>query len=436
VRVIHLGVGNFFRAHAAWYTEHAPDHAGWGVAAFTGRSPATATTLAAQESLFTLLVRGPDGDRPEVVSSLSAVHPADDLAALRDYFRRPELAVVTLTVTEAGYRRTTAGDLDAGSAEVVADIAALRADPATGVAATVPGRLVAGLLGRRAAGLGGIAVVPNDNVPGNGEMAARVVGQLADAVDDTLADWIASNVSFVTTMVDRITPRTTAEDVSEVRRRLGVHDPATVPTEPFSEWILAGDFPAGRPGWEEAGARFVDDVRPFEQRKLWLLNGSHSVMAYAGSIRGHRTVAEAVADPVVRRWVEDWWDAASPGLTLPRQDVADYREALLKRFANPGIRHSLAQIAADGSQKIPIRAVPVVRAGGGPGATRLVAAWIAHLRGNGVPVDDVRAAEVTTLASGPAETAVARVLAWLGLPGVAETVLRQLGELEPTTECN
>jgi fructuronate reductase len=432
VRIVHLGIGNFFRAHAAWYTEHAPDREDWGIAAFTRRSPATALALAAQDSLYTLLVRGGDGSRPEVVSSLSAVPPADDLTALRGYFASPQVAVVTLTVTEAGYRRTPSGDLDTASEDVATDIAGLRDDPATATVTTTPGRLVAGLLARRAAGAGDIAIVPNDNVPDNGAMVARVVGQLAAAVDETLPGWIAGNVAFATTMVDRITPRTTEADRAEVSRQLGVDDPEAVPTEPFSEWVLAGRFPGGRPGWEAAGARFVDDVRPFERRKLWLLNGSHSLMAYAGSIRGHETVSEAIADPVVCRWVEDWWDAGSPHLNLPADDIAEYRQALRDRFANPNIRHLLVQIAADGSQKVPIRAVPVIEAGVGPGATRLVAAWIAHLRGHGAPVTDVRAAELTSLAAGPADAAVTRVLAWLGLdePGAEATVRRQLAELE------
>ena len=420
VRIVHLGVGNFFRAHAAWYTDQADDAGEWGIAAFTGRSPALAVSLAAQDGLYTLLVRAPDAPRPQVVSSLSAVHAADDLDALRGYLARPEVAIVTLTVTEAGYRRDDSGGLDTSDPQVRADLEALRSDPHTAVVATTPGKLVAGLVARRAAGAGPIAIVPNDNVPENGAMVARVVGDLAAAVDPTLPAWLADHVSYVTTMVDRITPRTTDDDRAVVAAMTGVDDQETVPTEPFSEWVLAGAFPGGRPAWDGPGARFVADVRPFEQRKLWLLNGSHSLMAYAGSALGHETVAEAIADPIVRRWVEQWWDAASRHLTLPEDDVAAYRKALLDRFSNPSIRHLLAQIAADGSQKVPIRAVPVIAADLSQGrvdagATRLVAAWIAHLRGHGAPVTDARAGEVAELAAGPLEDAAARVLGWLGL---------------------
>ncbi len=438
VRHVHLGVGNFFRAHAAWYTEHAPDADAWGIAAFTGRSPAIAESLAAQDGLYTLLVRGADGARAEVVSSLSAVHAGDDLAALRGYFADPALAVVTSTVTEAGYQRNADGGLDVSAAPVAADIEALRADPVAGVVTTTPGRLVAGLLARRAAGSGPLAVVPNDNVPDNGPMVARVVADLAAAVDPSLPAWVSDNVSYVTTMVDRITPRTAPEDLAEVSRQLGVDDPETVPTEPFAEWILAGDFPAGRPGWDVAGARFVDDVHPFEQRKLLLLNGSHSLMAYGASILGHETVADAIADPTVLGWVEEWWDAAAPTLTVPAEEVEAYRAALLDRYRNPSIRHLLAQIAADGSQKVPIRALPVLRAaiaGGGdlpPGATRTVAAWVAHLRGHGAPVTDAKAAEAQALVAGSVEESVTAVLAWLGVAdqNAAAQVCSQVEELE------
>jgi fructuronate reductase len=394
-------------------------------------------SLAAEEGIYSLLPLGPAGARAEVVSSLSAVHAGADLAALRSYFADPALAVVTSTVTEAGYQRNAAGGLDADAPAVAADIEALRDDPVAGVVTTTPGRLVAGLLARRAAGAGPIALVPNDNVPDNGEMVAHVVGDLARAVDTTLADWVGANVSFVTTMVDRITPRTTDADRAEVTRQLGVDDPEAVPTEPFAEWILAGDFPAGRPAWEVPGARFVDDVRPFEQRKLLLLNGSHSLMAYAASILGHETVADAIADPTVLRWVEEWWDAAAPTLTHPTEEVTAYRAALLERYRNPNIRHLLAQIAADGSQKVPIRAVPVLEAAIAagnvtPGATRTVAAWVSHLRGHGAPVADARADEVRALVAGSVEEGVTAVLARLGVEddSVVALVVAQVEELE------
>ena len=436
VRLVHLGVGNFFRAHQAWYTEHAPDADGWGIAAFTGRSAAVADTLARQDGLYTLLVRGSDGSRTEVVGSLSAVHAGDDLSALRRYLQSAEVAAVTLTVTEAGYRRNAAGDLDVEAADVQHDLAVFRGER-PGLPVTTPGRLVDGLRARARAGTGPIAVVPCDNVSGNGAMVRRVVGQLAQLVDPALATWVEENVSFVTTMVDRITPRTTDADTREVRELTGLDDAAVVVTEPFSEWVLSGHFPAGRPGWDAAGARFVDDIEPFEHRKLWLLNGAHSTLAYAGSVLGYTTVADAIGDPELLGWVEQWWNDAAGGLPLPPEDVSAYRQALLTRFANPQIRHLLSQIATDGSLKIPIRAVPVLLSarerGQLPiGATRLVAAWIAHLRGHGAPVADPNADELAALVSGPAGDAVVQVLSWLGVDDVEVTALveRHLEDLE------
>jgi fructuronate reductase len=237
-------------------------------------------------------------------------------------------------------------------------------------------------------------------------------------------------------MVDRITPRTTDEDRAEVRSLCGVEDPEVVPTEPFTEWVLAGDFPGGRPAWDAVGARFVDHVAPFEQRKLRLLNGSHSLMACAAPIRGHETVAGAIADPAVRQWVEEWWDVAARHLSLPAGEVLAYRAALVERYSNASIRHLLAQIVADGSQKIPIRAVPVIAAElaegrVSPGALRLVSAWVAHLRGAGAPVSDPQADTLQALAAGPLPDAVDAVLEWLGLPGstLGDVVTQQVESL-------
>lgn len=438
VRMVHLGVGNFFRAHQAWFTEHAPDAADWGYAAFTGRSADVADDLGRQDDLYTLLVRETDGDRPEVVSALSAVHAGDDLAALRRYFASPDLALVTSTVTEAGYRRDATGGLDLADRDVQADIASLREDPAADSVRTTPGRVVAGLLSRRSAGAGALALVPCDNVPDNGEMVGRVVRELAARVDETLLPWIDEHVAVVTTMVDRITPRATEEDRAAARESVGVGDPQAVVTEPFAEWVLAGEFPAGRPAWEEAGATFVQDVRLHEQRKLWLLNGSHSLMAYAAPLRGHDTVAEAIADPTVRGWVTEWWDLASGHLQVAPGAVADYRQALIDRFSNHRIRHLLSQIAADGSQKIPIRFGPVLAAEAAAGSlpaagTRPVAAWLAHLHGHGAPVQDAQETLVGDLAAADPADAARTVLGWMGIEpdqGLVDQVLAQAAEFE------
>ncbi|WP_245558816.1 mannitol dehydrogenase family protein [Aestuariimicrobium kwangyangense] len=439
VRIVHLGVGNFFRAHQAWYTEQAHDAGEWGIAAFTGRSAAIADELAPQEGLYTLVTQHPEGNQYSVIGSLSAVHPAADLQALRGYFASSDLAIVTSTVTEAGYRRSADGSLDTADPEVSADIRALRQDPLNGTVTTAPGKFVAGLLARRASEPEAtLTFVPCDNISGNGEMVRRVVTELAAAVDPSLVDHIAERVSFVTTMVDRITPRPTVDDLAAVVADTGVDDPAAVVTEPFSEWVLEGTFPAGRPAWEDAGARFVDDIEPFETRKLYLLNGSHTLMAYAGSILGFQTVNEAIHDDRILDWVNQWWDVAARHLTLGTREVDEYRAALLERYRNPKIRHLLAQIAGDGSQKVPIRLVPTIKGdrtkGVLPtGALRAVAAWTLHLRGLGAPVNDARAAEVAPLADGSLEQSVQHVLEWLGLGGDAEVnaeTLRLARELE------
>ncbi len=417
VRIVHLGLGNFFRAHQAWYTDLAPEDDGWGIAAFTGRSTALADALTAQDGLYTLIVRGADGDDARVVGSLSRTYPAADKSAWLGYLASPDVRILTVTVTEAGYLRNPAGGLDTARPEVQADLAALRADLGA-AASTMAGRLVAGLAARRAAVAGPLAVVSCENLPGNGAITARVVGEFGELLDPSLAQWIAGSVSFVTTVVDRITPATTDADRDAAATLTGRLDTAPVVTEPYTEWVLCGAFPGGRPRWEATGARFVDDVTPFEERKLRLLNGGHSLLAYAGSARGHQTIAAAVADPVCRDWLQQWWTEASAHLSLPPSEVVQYRMALLDRFGNARIQHLLAQIAADGSQKIPIRVLPVIAAersaGRLPiGGLRILAAWINHLRGAGVPVKDIAAEQFQALASRSLAVAVPAVLAAL-----------------------
>ncbi len=423
MRVVHLGLGNFFRSHQAWYTDRAPDAADWGIAAFTGRRPDLARALTGQDGLFTLVTRAAQRDDFEVVASVSAAHAAADHRQWLGYVGSVDVAVVTCTVTEAGYCRGPGGGLDRNDAVVEEDIHRLR-DDLTQVVRSVPGRLVAGLAARRTADAGPLTVVPCDNLPDNGGAVGRVVREFAHAVDPGLAEWIDAHVGFVTTMVDRITPTTTTADVRLVQDRTGYADAVPVVTEPFSEWVLADDFVAGRPHWEAAGATFTTDVATFEQRKLWLLNGGHSLLAYVGSARGHRTVADAVDDHTCRALLEQWWDEAAGYLRLADSDIRGYRGALLERFANRRMRHRLEQIAADGSAKLPVRVLPVLRQeranGRVPGAAvQTLAAWIHHLRGGGMPVRDPRAAELTTFAEQPPAVGVRRVLAVLD-PALAD----------------
>jgi fructuronate reductase len=356
--IVHLGIGAFARAHLAWYTQHASGHP-WGITAFTGRSPAVAEALAAQDGRYTLVTRAADGDTAEVVDVVVAAHPGSDDTAWTAALASPDTTVVTLTVTEQGYRR--------GS--------------------DVPARLVAGLDARRRADAGPVTLLSLDNLTHNGEVLRQAV---RDAVTDpALQAWIDATVTFPSSMVDRITPATIEDDVAALAGLPGALDGDRVPvvTEPFTEWVVEDAFAGERPAWETAGARVVDDVTPYEQRKLWLLNGSHSLLAYLGLLLGHETVERAMADPVCRSAVEALWDEAAQELALPADQVADARAALVERFANPRIRHTLVQIASGGSQKLPVRVVDVVRhrldrdpaAGIGPGAATLLAAWWLHV---------------------------------------------------------
>ena len=227
------------------------------------------------------------------------------------------------------------------------------------------GRLVLGLDARRRADAGPIAIVPCDNIPDNGAFVARGVIGFAERVDSGLADWIRSHVSFVSTSVDRITPQAAEGEIV---------------TEPFTDWVLAGEFPAGRPRWESAGARFVDDIEPWENRKLWLLNGAHCILAFAGIPKGLETVSDAIADPECRALVEDYWSEAVACLP-PGTEHEDYREQLVARFANRRIVHRLSQIATGATSKVQFRFAAVAErtldAGRAPAASaEATAAWI------------------------------------------------------------
>ncbi|MBP1137820.1 fructuronate reductase [Arthrobacter sp. PvP023] len=382
VRIVHLGLGAFHRSHEAWYTQHAGDGAEWGIAAFTGRRPDAAVALAAQDGLFTLIERSGSGDSFEVIGSIAEAVDGADVGRLRELVSEPATAIVTLTITEAAYGLASDGSFDAGVAGVAGDLALLADAAGEGGKPMTPlGRLVSALAGRRDAGAGPIAVVSCDNLSGNGDVARRAVTGMAEAWDGELARWIVENVSFVSTSVDRITPRTTDADIAEVEQACGYLDSSPVVAEPFRDWVISGDFPKGRPRWEDAGAVLVDDIEPYENRKLWLLNGAHSLLAYAGLLRGHTTVAQALEDPECRKAVEAFWDEAAAHLQGDDLHIPEYRDALRGRFGNGRIAHHLSQIAADGTTKLRMRALPVLAAErsegrSGAGSALMLAAWI------------------------------------------------------------
>lgn len=373
VRIVHLGLGAFHRSHQVWFTALADPAGAWGVASFTGRSPRAAQTIAEQDGFYTVVERSDEGEDRRLIGHLVAAYDGADLDALGRLLERPEVAIVTLTVTEAGVR------IDA---DVHADADRWRsAGDAVPALSTAVARLAYGLERRRRAGGPALAVVPCDNIPDNGAVVERALRVFTDAVDPGLTAWIAQNVSFVSTVVDRITPATTPDDIAALRATAGYEDRAMVVTEPFAEWTLAGDFPGGRPRWEDAGARFVTDVDAFERRKLWMLNGAHTLLATTARLRGHHTVAAAFADAEVRAHVEQYWDAVAAVLTDPALDLPGYRRALAARFANARIEHRLDQIAAETVTKLRIRTVAVIDRWGpndAPEALLLpLAGWIA-----------------------------------------------------------
>lgn len=372
VRIVHMGLGAFHRSHLAWYTAHAADAAEWGIAAYTGRSAGLAVDLTAQDGLYTLVVRSPAGDEAERIGSIVRAHPGTDIPSFVNDLAAPETAIVSLTITEAAYADEQASLDRTLLADSVEDcLASVR--PVTAI-----GRLVLGLEARRRANSGAVALVSCDNLPDNGEVLRQAVRAVAAGVPG-LVDWIDTHVSFVSSSVDRITPRLPDDEVAELAERYG--DRAPVVAEPFSDWVIAGEFPAGRPQWEAAGVRFTDALEPWEARKLWLLNGAHTLLASLGRLRGHLTVAEAIADAECLRAVDAYWDEACRHFPA-ELGLREYRLALLDRFRNPRIRHLLEQIGLDADTKMRVRIAPVAERERSAGRSadacaKVVAAWLA-----------------------------------------------------------
>lgn len=350
--IAHLGVGAFHRAHQAWYTDRAAAMGEtWRIAGFTGRSAAQARLLQARAGRYTLITRGAGGDEFTEVGSIRSVHDGADADAWQRTLADEQTHVLTLTITEAGYRGGTAAS-----------------------------RIAQGLQARRTADAGPLTVISCDNLEDNGAVARGVVFEAAMAVDHRLADWIDENVVFLSSMVDRITPRTTDADIDEVERATGIRDEGAVVTEPYSEWVIEDGFAGPHPAWEQVGVRTTRDLAPFEQRKLRILNGAHSLLAYQGLLRGFDDVAGAFADPELRALVEDYWQSAAASCVLPRAELDEAIAATRTRFANPRIRHRLAQIAMDGAHKLPVRIVPVIAhalaaGAGADAAVSTIAAW-------------------------------------------------------------
>ncbi|MFW5641606.1 MAG: mannitol dehydrogenase family protein, partial [Roseicyclus sp.] len=431
-RIVHLGPGAFFRAFLAVFTEDAAAASGedWGILAISLRSTAARDALAPQGGLYTAMALTPEGPRPRVVGTVAGVLVApEDPAAAVEAMAAPAVVIVSLTVTEKGYCLDPAtGRLDAAHPDITHDIA----QPARPRSA--PGLILAALALRRERGHAPFTVLPCDNLPANGRLMRGVLADLARARDPSLAGWIEAHVPCPSTMVDRITPATTEADRATLREIAGRDDPGLVVHEPFGQWVIEEVFPTGRPAWERAGAQMVRSVGPFETMKLRCLNGTHSALAYLGSLAGHETIAETVADPPFAAFCERLWsDEILPAVPTPEDtDLGVYCAALMARFRNPAIRHRTAQIAMDGSQKLPQRILGTVRdrldAGAVPeGLCLAVAGWMRHVSGaveRGAPValrDPLADALRSAVAS--SETPEGQVAALLGLRAVFGTDL-------------
>ncbi len=379
---MHIGPGAFHRVHQAWYAQRwLEQDPRWGITAVSLRSPALSEALREQDWLYTLAVLD-ERESFEVIGSLCDVLvAAGSRDAAGSCIASPSTRLVTLTVTEKGYCLDGAGRLDLQHEDIAHDLAEPRA-PRSAI-----GFLVEGLRQRREARLPAIPVLSCDNLSGNGRLLAVAARDYAAQLDPGLAAWIEAEVPFPCSMVDSITPATTPALERRVATEIGLEDRWPVQREAFLQWVVEEHRAVESPDWAQAGVTLTDDVTGYERAKLRLLNGAHSTLAYVGLLRGHDTVEQAMNDPVLRAFVRDLMqhDVAPTLRPVRGLDVADYIESVLRRFANPAIRHELAQIAWDGSKKLPVRLLGTIRdalAAGAPVERPCVtlAAWMHFVR--------------------------------------------------------
>ncbi|KRE63353.1 mannitol dehydrogenase family protein [Nostocoides sp. Soil756] len=417
VGIVHFGFGNFHRSHQAMYLDRLMESGeglDWGICG-VGVLPQDAAmrdAMRAQDCLYTLVVRHPDGSRePRVVGSvLEYLFAPEEAEAVYARLVDPAVRIVSLTVTEGGYLKDAGtGRFDASDEAVVHDVDHLDTPR------TAFGFIVEGLRRRRAAGLAPFTVLSCDNLQGNGGVCRQTVVGFARLVDAELADWIEAEVAFPNCMVDRITPATTDADRDTLAEEFGVRDRWPVPAEPFTQWIIEDEFPLGRPRLEAVDVQFVDDVTPYELMKLRLLNASHQALAYLGAPLGYVLVDETMRDQRIVRYLERYMaEEAAPTLgELPGIDLPGYMATLLERFSNPGIRDTLVRLATDGANRMATFTVPTVRdnlLAGRPVVlgSLMMAAWAEYwalvARGELPPAEvppDVHAEAMTRAAAGP-----------------------------------
>jgi len=423
--IVHLGAGAFFRAHLAAYTDAALAASGgdWRICAVALRSRDLAQTLGAQDGRFTLIERAATGPTARVIASVANVIAADPKAALAA-MSDPRTRIVSLTVTERGYGiDRMSGGADTSHPAVSADLA----NP--GEPAGVLGLLAAALDRRRMAGVSPFTVLCCDNLPENGKLLRGAVIDFARRNNPDLAAWISKHVAFPCTMVDRITPAPTAATRAEAARLTGCSDLAAIETEPFHQWIIEDHFPTGRPDWAAMGALLVKDVAPYETMKLTMLNGAHSMLAYAGVMAGHRYVRDVMADRDLSRLVRRHLHAAMGLLPpLPDIDLNTYATDLEMRFSNLEIAHETRQIANDGTEKLPQRLLAPALACLDCGQeirpfAFAVAGWMRYALGyddggRPYPLNDPRADEIRAAVANYTTDAPGTVAALQALPGL------------------
>ncbi len=426
--IVHIGLGAFFRSFGVIMIEEAMTHAGgdWGITGVSLRSPDIRDRLAPQGNVYTAVERGPDGASPRIIGALrDVIFAPENPGALLKQLAEPRVRIVSLTVTEKGYCHVpSTGALNMGHPDIQHDID--HPQPRSAI-----GYLVRALDARRRAGHRPFTVLSCDNLPDNGRITENAVIGLAEAINPELARWLISEGRFPATMVDRIVPATTAADIDQLAVQTGYRDHAAVFHEPFRQWVIEDRFvDNARPDFTHvAGVQLVTEVAPFELMKVRMLNGTHSALAYLGYLAGHTTIAETVYDPVFRHYLQQLWDhEIIPTLSPPEGvDLHHYANTLLDRYANAAIRHKTAQIAMDGSQKLPQRLLGTIadniRAGRVcDGLMLAVAAWMRYVGGideAGQPIDvsDPLAAHLRNL-SDSSDTARGKVNALLSVEQV------------------
>jgi len=358
--IVHLGIGAFHRAHQAYYTEKVLNQSGgdWRIIAASLRSPGVRDQLEPQQGLYTLIEKSGEQQRCQLMGAIERVLVApEDPQALIAAMADAAIKVISLTVTEKGYCHNPAsGEIDWQQADLIHDLTHYRHAPRTAI-----GYLAAALSLRSATNCP-VTLLSCDNLPSNGRLLARVLKAFVKKADPGLLAWIDESVSFPSSMVDRIVPAVTATELEANAVLLGQQDKGLVVTEPFCQWVIEDAFATVVPDWGSVGALIVKDVEPFEELKLRLLNGSHSIIAYLGYLAGYDYVHQVMADPLFANLISRYMKETSPALSLPTGfDLVAYQTQLIERFKNSALNHQTAQIAQDGSQKIPQRWLATLR---------------------------------------------------------------------------